>query len=46
MHIYNELFLKYGLILITLLIMFAYDIILLIFSFITINIIFPNNGDR
>ena len=28
MHIYNELFLKYGLILITLLIMFAYDIIL------------------
>ena len=39
MHIYNELFLKYGLILInfnTLLIMFAYDIILLIFSFITI----------
>ena len=36
MHIYNELLLKYGLILITLLIMFAYDIILLIFSFITI----------
>ena len=39
MHIYNELFLKYGLTLnnfITLLIMFAYDIILLIFSFITI----------
>ena len=35
MHIYNELFLKYGLILITLLIMFAYDIILLIFSVIT-----------
>ena len=33
---YNELFLKYGLILITLLIMFAYDIILLIFSFMTI----------
>ena len=32
MHIYNELFLKYGLILITLLIMLAYDIILLIFS--------------
>ena len=41
MHIYNELFLKYGLILInfiTLLIMFAYDIILLIFSFITITL--------
>ena len=36
MHIYNELFLKYGLILITLWIMFAYDIILLIFSVITI----------
>ena len=36
MHMYNELFLKYGLILITLLIMFACDIILLIFSVITI----------
>ena len=36
MHIYNALFLKYGLILITLLIMFAYCIILLIFSVITI----------
>ena len=39
MHIYNELFLNYGLTLInyiTLLIIFAYDIILLIFSFITI----------
>ena len=40
MHIYNELFLKYGLILITLLIMFTYDIILLIFSFITIILYF------
>ena len=36
MHIYNELFLKYGLFLITLLIMFEYDIILLIFSFVII----------
>ena len=39
MHIYNELFIKYGLILInfnTLFNIFAYDIILLIFSFMTI----------
>ena len=39
MHIYNELFLKYGLILINfnnLLIVFGYDIKLSIFTFITI----------